>query len=133
MKPLPPITPETAPYWEACNQGRLLIQNCQNCGAKQFYPRIMCSACGATDVTWEEVSGLGEIESYTIMHVPVSEVFADDVPYIAALIRLAEGPVMMANVLGLAEGQVPSIGMPVRVVFEQRCEQAVPQFEPVVA
>ncbi len=127
-KLMPVPTPETEAYWQACNEGRLLVQRCAACGNHQFYPRLLCSACGSRDVDWQEASGSGRVKSFTIIRRPVTEAYADDVPYVVALIELAEGPTMMSNVVGCDVEDV-AIGMQVSVQFEQRTEEiAVPVF-----
>ena len=42
-RPLPTITGESLPYWEACRRGELLIQRCDQCREYQFYPRGICA------------------------------------------------------------------------------------------
>ena len=44
-RPLPTITGESLPYWEACQRGELLIQRCDECREYQFYPRGICANC----------------------------------------------------------------------------------------
>lgn len=53
--------------------------------------------------------------------------FADQIPYVIAMIELKDGPRMLANVVGEDACGV-SIGDPVTVVFEQREGGAIPQF-----
>ena len=135
-KPLPPVTADTAAFWEACAEGRLLLQRCRDCGHWQFYPRRLCVACGGRSLQWREASGRGEVKSWTIIRRAVSEAFAADAPYVVALVTLSEGPTLMANIVGCDPESV-AIGQPVRVTFEPRkavaggsAEVAVPQFEP---
>ena len=65
------------------------------------------------------------------MRRPVSPAFADDVPYIVALIKLDEGPTMMTNITGCTPEQA-AIGMPVTVTFEDWTEEiAIPKFRPI--
>ncbi|MDH3641504.1 MAG: Zn-ribbon domain-containing OB-fold protein [Gammaproteobacteria bacterium] len=127
-KLMPVPTPETQGYWQGCNEGRLLIQRCTACGHHQFYPRLLCTACASSDVAWHEASGNGRVKSFTIIRRAVTEAYADDVPYVVALIELAEGPTMMSNVVGCDVEKV-HIGMSVSVRFERRTEEiAVPIF-----
>jgi len=129
-KLMPVPTPETEAFWQACGEGRLLVQRCNACGHHQFYPRLLCTACSSTDVGWQQASGTGRVRSYTIIRRPVTEAYAADVPYVVALIELAEGPTMMSNVVDCDVDHV-RIGMPVGVRFEQRTEAvAVPVFAP---
>ena len=44
--------PTTEAFWQACAEGRLMVQRCQSCGAHQFYPRPHCLACEASTLEW---------------------------------------------------------------------------------
>jgi len=126
LQPVP--TPESEAFWQACSEGRLLIQRCNACGHLQFYPRLLCTACASAEVAWHEASGSGRVKSFTIIRRAVSEAYAGDVPYVVALIELAEGPTMMSNVVG-CEAEDVYIGMSVSVRFERRTQEiSVPVF-----
>ena len=127
---LPTPGPETAFWWESCRAGRLLIQRCADCGMHQFYPRSHCSSCLGGNLEWEEAAGTGTVATFTVCRVPVAEAYAADVPYVVALVRLAEGPTMMSNIVD-CDPEAVAVGMPVEVVFETRSEKiALPQFRP---
>ena len=129
-KNLPKATAETAAYWKGCRQHKLLIQRCAKCGNYQFYPRIVCTACMSDSVEWVQAGGQGRVRSFTVIRRAVSEAYADDVPYVIALIELAEGPTMMSNVVGCDPGSVV-IGMPVEVLFEDWTDEiTMPKFRP---
>jgi uncharacterized OB-fold protein len=68
-------------------------------------------------VEWVTASGRGKILSFTTVYRPVTKAFAEDVPYVVALITLDEGPQMMSNVVGCPPEKV-KIGMRVEVTFE---------------
>lgn len=130
-KPIPCPTPETEVYWEGCRQGELRLQRCGSCAQVQFPPRRFCSICLADDPAWEPASGRGRIVSFTTVRHPASPAFADDLPYVVALIELEEGPTLMAGIRGCEPDDV-AIGMPVEVEFEERsAEIHVPYFHPV--
>ncbi len=129
-KPVPEVSLSTKPYWDAAQEGKLKIQRCSSCAAYVFYPRPWCPACLSLKLEWTEVSGRGEVITYTIMYQPSFEAYASSVPYILAVIHLAEGPQMMANVLNCPLDAV-RVGLPVKVTFEERQSGfKVPQFEP---
>ena len=129
-KPLPAVTNETAPYWEGCKKHELRIQKCGACGQYQFYPRIMCTKCSSDRVEWTKASGRAKVTTFTIVRRPVSPAFADDVPYVVALVTLDEGPTMMTNIVGCLPQQV-KIGMQVAVTFEDWTEDiSIPKFRP---
>ena len=125
---LPSPTPVTGPYWESCRRHELMIQKCSQCGTQQFYPRTICSACCATDLLWVRASGFGTVVTWTVVRHPVSSAYADDIPYVIALIELDEGPTMMAQVVDCEPDSVQS-GMPVEVCFEEWTEDiTMPNF-----
>lgn len=127
---LPTPGPETEFWWEGCRGGRLLLQRCGDCGTYQFYPRSRCASCLGGSLEWVQAAGTGMVATYTICRVPVAEAYAADVPYVVALVRLAEGPTMMTNIVDCDPESV-SAGMPVEVVFEARSEEiTLPQFRP---
>jgi uncharacterized OB-fold protein len=105
-------TPAPAEFWEAAASGRLLVQRCEACGHRQFYPRAWCTECGA-DPTWEEVSGRGTVHTYTVIRQQGAKPFRNEIPYVVAMIELEEGPRMMGNITGCPVEDV-AIGMAVR-------------------
>src|SRR5205814_4069294 len=92
-----------------------------------FYPRSICPACMSDRIAWIESTGRGTVYSYTIVHRAPAQ-FAEDVPYVVALIDLAEGVRMMSNVVGSPPAAV-HIGAPVEVVFDDVTpEVTLPKF-----
>ncbi len=128
-KPVPRPSPETQPFWDACERGELTIQRCEDCQNLQHYPRVRCTSCRSDNLAQVAVSGLGTVRTFTINRVPVSAAYAADVPYAVALIELAEGPCMMANILHCDPERV-HIGMAVQITYEPRGEVQLPQFKP---
>lgn len=116
-KPLPHPTDVTQPFWNAAKRHELNIQRCTSCGAYIFYPREVCSECLCPDLTWIRVSGRGTLYSYTIAQAPTHPGFADDAPYVIAIVELTEGPHITTNIVGCLPADV-SIGMPVVATFE---------------
>ena len=130
-KPIPVPTRETKPYWDACKKHELHIQKCAACGHHQFYPRLYCTKCMSEQVEWVQASGRAKVLSFTIVHRPVTQAFAADVPYVVAMVTLEEGPQMMTNIVG-CEPEKVCIGMPVQVTFDDWTEEiSVPKFKPL--
>ena len=128
-RPIPAGGNVVGEFWRAAAQGRLLIQHCPSCGARQFYPRLMCATCGA-EPEWEEASGRGVVHTFTIIRQNGAKPFNGELPYVVAMIELAEGPRMMGNVTGCEPGEV-TVGMAVRA-YAVKVEDAlaVPFWEP---
>jgi uncharacterized OB-fold protein len=122
------VDAESRGYWDACNQGRLVLQKCAACGHVQHYHRILCTACGTDRLTDVEAAGTGTVRSFTVIRRAVSSAFDADVPYVVALIELAEGPTMMSNLVDSPLERI-AIGAPVELTFERRTEEFnIPQF-----
>ena len=131
VKPVPVPTKETQPYWDGCKQHELRVQKCATCNHHQFYPRLYCTVCMSDQIEWVKASGRAKVLSYTIVHRPVTQAFSGDVPYVVAMVTLAEGPQMMTNIVG-CEPEKVHIGMPVQVTFEDWTEEiSIPKFKPV--
>jgi len=126
--PVPVANPDSQVYWDGANQGRLMIRQCKSCQALHFMPRYLCPTCWSTELEWIEASGHGVVHSFTVVRRAPMKEFDHLVPYVVALIELAEGPRMMANILG-QDALETRIGDQVKVCFEQRGPDAkVPQF-----
>lgn len=98
---LPPVDGVTAPWWAATEQRRLLLQHCRACGGVQHHPRALCTHCGCSeDLDWVTASGTARVDAFTVVHRAPSPGL--DVPYIVARVRLAEGPMMLTNLVGPA-------------------------------
>lgn len=126
MKPLPEITPDGESFWKGTKRHELLLPRCNACGKLFFYPRSRCVHCFSTDIKWEKVTGKGSIFSYTIVYRTPFEGF--DVPYVLAVIKLDEGPMLLSNVID-CEPEKTAIGDPVEVIFEDVTEEiTLPKF-----
>ncbi len=129
-KPVPIPNADTRPFWEACNREELIYQHCVSCGKAQFYPRAVCAACGASSLEWRTSRGLGTIHTFTVNYRPPSPAFVPDAPYVIALVDIDEGFRMMLNIKECPLEAV-RIGMRVKVVFESRGNQKIPQAAPM--
>jgi uncharacterized protein len=122
-KPLPQITAEAKPFWEAASQQKLVMQRCRDCRVWVWTPRPSCFECGSERLEWTQLSGNGQIYSFTVIRQVVgraaSKAFEPDVPYVVAWIDLDEGPRMISNVIGCPVEDV-KLGMKVSVEFEQQ-------------
>jgi uncharacterized OB-fold protein len=127
-KPIPAITPDMQPFFDAAKRHELVVQRCTQC----FPAREICSTCLSRAAQWVPVSGAGEIFSYNVMHQVYHPGFADEVPYAVVVVKLREGAKMTSNLVGVAPRDI-KIGMPVTVVFEDITDEVtLPKFAPAV-
>jgi uncharacterized protein len=99
------------PYWEGTREKKLLLQFDRRSGKYQFFPRANSLYDGHRDLEWREVSGKGEVFTYTIARRgPPS--FRGKEPYLIATVTLDVGVNVIANLVHCRLDQV-KIGMAV--------------------
>jgi len=108
---------DSRPYWEGLAQGELRIQRCRTCAKAVFYPRGICPHCYSDQLEWIVASGKGTIYTYTVAHQALGA-FAEDVPFVVALVELEEGVRMMSRIVDALARSV-TIGAAVQVTFEK--------------
>ena len=130
-RPLPSPNALTAPYWQAAHQRELTLPRGEACATFHFDPRRACPQCGSPQLGWHTASGKGEVYSFTVVHRAPSKGFEELVPYVVAVVALAEGPHLMTRLTQVQPDTV-RIGMPVQVDFEKQDEETtLPVFCPV--
>ncbi|GAC1325175.1 MAG: hypothetical protein NVSMB13_07820 [Mycobacteriales bacterium] len=115
--PLPTVTEVNAPYWEALAQGRLVYQRCAECGHAWLPAREDCPRCLSHGGEWVAAEGAATLVSWVVVHTAYHDYFADKLPYLVAVVQLAEGPRLISTVLG-ADPQELSIDAPLRLEIE---------------
>ena len=112
------------------------MRKCNDCNQAYFYPRDFCPDCFSRNTEWIKCSGKGTLHTFGVVIRPPHRGWADDVPFVVAMVDLEEGCKMPTNLVQVDIDPVdPSkniqIGMPVEVVFEERSETVtVPVFKP---
>lgn len=126
----PPVTEASAPFWEATRQRRLVLPWSTVTGRPVWYPREVDVADPSKPFDWREASGDGVVYAASVHHKPGPGRDPADGPYVVALVELAEGVRMMANVVGCPPDEV-TVGMPVRVAWRPLSDgRHLPQFAP---
>lgn len=116
--------PLISTFLQKARQHDLQVQRCRRCDHAQLPPRIRCEACGSQELAWRSASGEAKIVSYTTLHRAPPE-HLQRVPYVYALVELAEGPRMVTNLVDADETGL-HVGQPVEVVFERTDEDGQP-------
>lgn len=88
------------PYWEALRRGVFVVQRCRRCERRQHYPRLLCHFCGGGVLDWVRASRSGTVVTAVLAHRSSKEDFRSRLPYPVALIRLADGPLVLAETAG---------------------------------
>ena len=128
-RPLPDLSePDTGAFWQAAQDGRLTYQVCSDCEQVVFYPRAHCAHCGSHDLRVLNSAGHGRVYSYTVIRHTYDPAFRGDVPYIVALVDLAEGFRLLTHLR--AEPEAAVVGGPVKLEWMTRDGVRLPVFEP---
>jgi uncharacterized protein len=116
-----------ARFWrETPRRYNLGGSKCTNCGTVYFPPRGVCPECTHHRQSIEkmvpfQLSGDGEVLSYTVVH-DAAEGFEMQVPYVVALVKTVEGPVLTGQIVDVEPNDV-GIGLKVRATFRKLREE----------
>lgn len=129
-KPLPVITENSRPFWDAARRHELSLQRCNSCG-KYWYPSgPVCPFCWSRDYEWAKLSGRGKVSSWVVFHQRYLESFSEDIPYNVAQVELEEGPRITTNLVGVKNEDI-TMDMLVHVVFDDVTpDVTLPKFRP---
>lgn len=116
-----------ARFWrETPRRYNLGGSKCTNCGTVYFPPRAVCPTCPHHRETMEkmvpfQLSGDGTVYSFTVVH-EAAEGFEMQVPYVLALVKTDEGPMLTGQVVDVGPPEV-TIGLRVRATFRKLREE----------
>jgi uncharacterized OB-fold protein len=129
--PQPLADNATVPFWKAAAEHRFVVETCSDCAQMRLPAAPVCSGCRSESSEWEQISGKGELYTYTIVHRPIA---ADmKVPFIVAVVDL-EGADGVRFITNLVETEVEEleIGMPLEVAWEDMGPKlTIPRFRKV--
>ena len=120
-KPSPVPDEVTKPFWDACNEGRLVVQNCTTCNRLQHPPQKACRECGSEhNMEFREMNGRGKIHGYLVSHDSRVMMLQEIQPFNLAVIELDDDPgiKMLSHLPGINRDEVP-VGATVQVEFEE--------------
>jgi uncharacterized protein len=103
------------------------LQRCVSCGWIANFPRVCCARCLA-EVEWFTGSGSGVITSRAIIRRTHDARYEPHVPIVMAHIELAEGPEVIATIVG-PDRLRAEIGLPVARAAVGAGWSVLPQFQ----
>ena len=130
---------ESAPYWAATADGRLVLPRCSRCGRVSHPPGPVCPRCHTTnpEFTFDAAATRGVVRSWTVIRQSFLPGFDGDLPFVLVDVALevvdddAEAGDEVRLIGRLLDGpDAPMrIGDAVEVRFEQLADGvAVPAF-----
>jgi uncharacterized OB-fold protein len=128
--PQPTADYETLPFWQAAAEHRLVVQRCTSCEHQRHPPAPICPECRSSGFDWNELSGRGELYTYSVVHRAIA--LGQELPFVIAVVTLegAGGVRIISNLVDVDVNEL-AIGMPVELVWEDMSEElAIPRFRP---
>jgi len=106
-----------AAFWEGAKNDRLMVQQCSDCEAFVYPPRVQCPRCSG-ELVWQETEGSGTVYTYGVVHRPNRPAYFDgQLPIILAVVELTEGPRVVTDVVDCSPDEI-SVGDDVEVTFD---------------
>ena len=121
---------ETAGFFQAAGEGRLVYRACDDCNHALHPPTDYCPKCGGWNTSWRDAKGTGKLHTWTtVMH----QIHPDyPAPYTLVVVELDEAPEV--RLVGRLDGE-PELqaGMPMQVWFERLGDgPTLPQWKPAL-
>jgi uncharacterized protein len=131
---LPAIERDEAsePFFAAAARGELLVRRCPRDGAMLGPQARTCPDCGFSELEWAAASGQGTLISWAVVHQVPVPALAAVVPYLTAVVELAEGPWLMVRLVD-TDALGLRAGLPVAARFMPSGGDGEPAGETLVA
>ncbi|MDY6795862.1 MAG: Zn-ribbon domain-containing OB-fold protein [Actinomycetota bacterium] len=115
-------------FKEFLTEGKLMGSKCSGCGQLYVPPRHFCPECHGQDMEWFEFGGEGELAAFTCIFIGpphmVREGYDRKHPYCTGVVKLAEGPRIVARIEGVdaSDPESVKVGLPLQMTFLERGE-----------
>jgi len=112
---LPAPSAQSAPFWDALAEGRLIAQACGRCARARHPIAPVCPYCASGEFDWRTLTGAGFVHSWALYRRSYLPEFEPLMPYAVLCVSLDAGPRMF----GRLAGGTPAIGMRVQAIVER--------------
>ena len=109
-------------FREIKDHARFLGAHCEACGLTYLPPTMFCERCFAQLDDWVEVSSVGTVFTYTVLHLDLDEKPLAE-PDILAYVKLDGSDGGLIHRLGEVSPEQVEIGMRVEAVFKAEGER----------
>lgn len=94
-----------ARFWEGCDRGELLVQQCGHCDRRIFPPEPACPGCLSQELEWAPSPLTGTVYSFSIVYRSPGPAYP--VPYALAVIDMDGGWSLLSNIIADDEAGPP--------------------------
>jgi uncharacterized OB-fold protein len=102
----------SAAFFAAAARGELLVQRCARSGDVLGPEARTCPSCGSAELVPATATGRGTLISWAVVHRAPAAALAVAVPYVTAIVELAEGAWLMVRLVDCDSSKLRA-GMPV--------------------
>ena len=102
-------------FYKFVSEHTLMAAKCKKCGTEILPPKPMCTKCLSTNLNWIEIEGIGNLLSYTIIHV-APEQFQSMTPYTVGIIEFKNGLRLPGMICDTTSEEL-KIGMKLKICF----------------
>ena len=106
---------KAADFVKHLEEGKVMATKCDKCGAVYFPPRMDCTKCFTSKVSWFDVGDKGKLLTYTTVNYgPLG--FENDTPYTLALVEFTTGVKVFGRLEKSIKPEAIKIGMALKPV-----------------
>ena len=119
-------------FHDYLSEKRLMGTRCKGCKAYVAPPRPICLECGSKNIEWTSLSGKGELEAFTVIHIPPTAL-VEKAPYAVGIVKLEEGPMITGRLVGvdIKKPEEIRVGMKVEAAFFEEAGKVILAFKPI--
>lgn len=92
-------------YYKALRKGKLMGLKCNQCQTVTCPPRMSCNGCSGLDLDIVELSGQGQIVTFTTSFI-APQGRENELPYTIVMVQLDEGPWIMGNLIDMEPDKI---------------------------
>lgn len=109
-------------YREMKERARIWGIKCPSCGLVYVPPKKNCPKCFREMNEWVELSDIGRLTTYTVVHYSVPSIQPQDPPFALGIIQLDGADTGITHLLGEVHLDDIEIGMRMQAVFREARE-----------
>ena len=113
-------------FYKKLSEQTLYMIRCGDCANTYGSPRSICPKCGSKNISWIESKGIGELITWTVIHVAPPE-FQEKTPYIIGIVKLKEGGKLLTTIENVESNKLKQ-GLKLKINFKKEQKQEWPNW-----
>lgn len=113
-------------FYKFVAEKKLMAAQCDECESLLLPPKPMCTKCFSTNLKWIELENIGNLISYTVIHVAPKE-FQSIVPYFVGIIKFKNGLRLPGIIRDISAEEI-KVGIKLKIHFETSTSNTWPEW-----